>query len=440
MPRPKSKPSEVRSRVVGLRLREQEWAGLKTLAAQLDQPPSRLLRRLLREALTGGPDYFTDELRELHRMRVELSAIGRNLNQLARAANQGEALAGEDVRRVINAGLVQTAAVEELYVRGVEAARRRAVGAVIPRGDRIEGRGKTANKIRGRVRMRYEAESFTGLEDARLGSRPRGRRKWTGTVGQRARASRRLPQAVFKISSYSHSGGAVLGRVQYITREGELEAEGPNGERLDQVQLAHMVDVWSREAEAGRGRRLAMSAFVSFPADEDKEKATEAARQFFRAAFADNHDYVMAVHTDTKNFHVHVVVQVGGHDGKQLRIGREDLQDLRLLMAEKAAEQGIELDASPRWARGLEQERRPGVKIEGILRRFQSPEHALERAWLLGASRRTQLEALAEVRGGPDADRPPPARVCPAGEHLVTLAQGQEESAEKVQTMKAGWS
>ena len=128
MPRPKSKLSEVRSRVVGLRLREQEWAGLKTLAAQLGQPPSRLLRRLLREALTGGPDYFTDELRELHRMRVELSAIGRNLNQLARAANQGGALAGEDVRRVINAGLVQTAAVEELYVRGVEAARRRAVG------------------------------------------------------------------------------------------------------------------------------------------------------------------------------------------------------------------------------------------------------------------------------------------------------------------------
>ena len=287
--------------------------------------------------------------------------------------------------------------------------------------------------------MRYEAESFTGLEDARRGSRPRGRRQWTGTVGQRAHASRRLPQAVFKISSYSHSGGAVLGRVQYITREGEVEAEGPNGERLGQAELAHIVDVWSREAAVGRGRRVAMSAFVSFPADEDKEQATEAARQFFRAAFAENHDYVMAVHTDTNNFHVHVVVQMGGHDGKQLRIGRADLQDLRLLFAEKAHEQGIELDASPRWARGLEAARGPSRKVEGMMRRWKSPEHALAGAWFLSAARRTQLEALVEVRGGPD---PAAAAVTPleyarAAERLVTRAQGQEPGEEKVQTMKA---
>lgn len=280
-----------------------------------------------------------------------------------------------------------------------------------------------------------DEESFTDLEAARRGRLPR--RRWTGTGGQRARAARCLPQAVFKISSWSRSGGAVMGRFQYITREGEVEAEGPTGERLETERLAHMVDVWSEEAR--RGGRVAMSAVLSFPAAVDQEKATETARQFFREAFADNHDYVFAAHSDTNNFHVHVVVQAGGLDGKQLRIGREDIQDLRMLMAEKAAEQGIELDASPRWARGLEKERRPGVKIEGMLRRFQSPEHALERAWLLGSSRRSQLEALAEVRGGTATDRPvTPLEYARAGERLVTLAQGQEESAEKAQTMKAG--
>ena len=306
-----------------------------------------------------------------------------------------------------------------------------------------------------------DADRFTDLEAARRGRLPR--RRWTGTGGQRARAARRLPQAVFKISSWSRSGGAVRGRFQYITREGEVEAEGPTGERLAPERLAHVVDVWSEEGR--RGGRVAMSAVLSFPAAVDQEQATEAARQFFRAAFADNHDYVFAAHRDTTNFHVHVVVQAAGLDGKQLRIGRADLQDLRLLMAEKAAgldgkqlrigradlqdlrllmaekaaEQGIELDASPRWARGLEAARRPGVKIEGMRRRFQSPEEALERAWLLGSSRRTQLEALAAVRGGPDADRPvSPLEYVRAGERLVTLAQGQEESAEKAQTMKAG--
>lgn len=130
MARPKSKLSEVRSRVVGIRLREQEWAGLKTLAAQLDQPPSRLIRRLLREALTGGPDYFDDGLLELRRMHRELAAIGRNLNQLTRAANEGGAVSGDEVRRVINAGIVQTEAVKELYLRAIRAAVNREVVAL----------------------------------------------------------------------------------------------------------------------------------------------------------------------------------------------------------------------------------------------------------------------------------------------------------------------
>ena len=52
MPRPKSKLSEVRSRVAfGIRLREQEWAGLKHPGgADSARPPSRLLRRLLRRS------------------------------------------------------------------------------------------------------------------------------------------------------------------------------------------------------------------------------------------------------------------------------------------------------------------------------------------------------------------------------------------------------
>ena len=287
--------------------------------------------------------------------------------------------------------------------------------------------------------MRYpdEDESFTGLDTARRGRQ--ARRRWTGSLGQRARASRRLPPVVFKITSYSHSAGAVWARVEYVSREGELEAEGPNGELLDQAQLEQMVEDWNRETVEGKGRRFAMSAVVSFPPDVDEEKATEAARQFFCEAFADNHDYVFAGHSDTKNFHVHVVVQAAGHDGKQIRLNRDDIQDLRLLFAEKAAEQGIELDASPRWARGLEAERPPGRKVEGMIRRWRSPEHALEGAWFLSSSRRAQLGALVEVRSGPDSDAAAvtPLEYARAAERLVTLAQGQEQGAEKVQSMKA---
>ena len=122
--------NKVRSRMAGIRLREDEWAALQRLAAQLGQNPSRIIRRLIREAITGGPDYFDDGLREQHRMRVALTAIGTNLNQLARAANQGQSLDGADVRRVINAGLVQVAGVEALYHQAVAAARGRTARAL----------------------------------------------------------------------------------------------------------------------------------------------------------------------------------------------------------------------------------------------------------------------------------------------------------------------
>ena len=127
MARPKSKPHEVRSKMAFVRLREEELAGLKQLAEDLNETPSRVIRRLIREALTGGPDYFDDGVLDLRRMYRELNSIGRNLNQLSRAANKGEVVGGDDVRRVINAGLVQMEAVKGLYGRAVKAAVKRAV-------------------------------------------------------------------------------------------------------------------------------------------------------------------------------------------------------------------------------------------------------------------------------------------------------------------------
>ena len=232
--------------------------------------------------------------------------------------------------------------------------------------------------------MRYQDDdSFLDLESSKSGSKPRsgrrglgGGRGWKGSVSQRVRAARGLPPAMLKISSYSHNSGAVWDRVNYVARDGELEVEAPDGEKLDQVALEQMVADWSDEEMQGNRRVIAMSAMVSFSAGVDKEKATETARQFFGEAFGKNHDYVFAAHEDTKNFHVHVVVRAAGENGQQLRITKADIQELRELLAEKAHEQGIELDASPRWARGLEVEERLSRGAEArILRSVEKAPH-----------------------------------------------------------------
>ena len=223
--------------------------------------------------------------------------------------------------------------------------------------------------------MRYhDDDSFTGLGHAKRGQAAPGRRgPWRGTTRQRLATAEGRPNAVFKISSYSHSGGAVASRLEYIGREGELELEGPNGDLIRQAELGELVADWCADAGGGNRSVLAMSALVAFPAGVDETQATEAARQFFRDAFGDNHDYAFAPHTDAAHFHVHVVVQAAGHDGTQLRIDKAEIQALRELFAEKALEQGIELDASPRAARGLDPLQQPQREIEAMLRRGATP-------------------------------------------------------------------
>ena len=142
MGRPKKVHMAARSRSRNIRLHLAEDEGLKQLAERLGQTPSRLIRRLIREALTGGPDYFEDGVLEIITMHRELAAIGRNLNQLVRTANRGGRISGDDVRGVLNAGIVQMEAAKGLYLRAVKATLGRAVlplyaeaGVPLPQGE-----------------------------------------------------------------------------------------------------------------------------------------------------------------------------------------------------------------------------------------------------------------------------------------------------------------
>ena len=122
MGRPRLEPGRGRSEMAHVRLWPEEKEGLAQLAEILGETPSRVMRRLLREAINGGPDYFEDRRYEIRGLRRQLSALGRNLNQLVRQIHRGELVAGDDVRRAVNACNVQVEAVRVIYLRAVEAA------------------------------------------------------------------------------------------------------------------------------------------------------------------------------------------------------------------------------------------------------------------------------------------------------------------------------
>ena len=153
MGRPKSNPPEIHSKMAGVRLREEEWEGLKQLAENLGETPSRVIRRLIREALTGSPDYFEEGLLDLRRMHRELASIGRNLNQMTKAVNRGRVVNGEEMRGVINAGLVQMEAVKALYFRAVKTTVKRmvwplyqAAGLPLPQAEAGKEQGEAGDK------------------------------------------------------------------------------------------------------------------------------------------------------------------------------------------------------------------------------------------------------------------------------------------------------
>ena len=130
MPRVKLAAGEAKTSSLRVRVKPQEHAALQTLAKALDEPPSRVMRRLLREAITGGPDYFEDGLNEIRTAHRELAAVGRNINQLAKAANRDERIVGKDLRRNLAAAKQQVDRLTVLFRDAVERVHRRNVDRV----------------------------------------------------------------------------------------------------------------------------------------------------------------------------------------------------------------------------------------------------------------------------------------------------------------------
>lgn len=241
---------------------------------------------------------------------------------------------------------------------------------------------------------RASKESVGLLDEERRGRRAResgdlsiGGRAWQGHLGDRIRVAKKFPQAVLKISSHNTGKNRVAARLRYIARQGRLPLETDEGVMLDGVEeIDALVDNWAVDFPDRKNSRDAMSLVISLPAGTDEKAATSAAREFLAESFSENHEYVFAAHDDTENFHIHVVIKSRGRDGKPMRSSRRDPQLWRQLYAEKARAEGIELDASPRFARGEGRRTPPTAVFEKRRRREplvvddEAAKRALQRA------------------------------------------------------------
>ena len=73
-----------------VRLTEQEADAFKAYAEQCGIGRATLVRQFIRERINQSPDLIDTEITEFRKAVTQLSAIGRNLNQITKAANAGK--------------------------------------------------------------------------------------------------------------------------------------------------------------------------------------------------------------------------------------------------------------------------------------------------------------------------------------------------------------
>jgi type IV secretion system T-DNA border endonuclease VirD2 len=119
-----------------------------------------------------------------------------------------------------------------------------------------------------------------------------------------------------------------------------------------------------------------------------------AVRALAHAELSDNHDYVLALHTDTPRPHVHLTVQAEGLDRTRFNPRPVQLNRFRERFARELRARGIAAEATPRRARGqgIAGSSMALVKLRARLRTEGSRR-------ITNADRRTNEQAIAIARG-----------------------------------------
>lgn len=86
--------------VVHVRISADEKVAFNALATGVESSESKLLRSLIRSA-SGFVEMDSETIEALEKVKRELSAQGRNLNQIARAANRGRVVWSDDDKNLV---------------------------------------------------------------------------------------------------------------------------------------------------------------------------------------------------------------------------------------------------------------------------------------------------------------------------------------------------
>ena len=211
-----------------------------------------------------------------------------------------------------------------------------------------------------------------------------------------ARIVRQAPEVVVKVTGRQRGGSHVTAHLDYIGRKGDVEIETRDGEILTAKEdIVERAAEWSDTLQwRSRPTVSSVSLIFSMPEGTDPEKVLGAVRALAHAELSDNHDYVLALHTDTPRPHVHLTVQAEGLDRTRFNPRPVQLNRFRERFARELRARGVAAEATPRRARGqgIAGSSMALVKLRARLRTEGSRQ-------ITQSDRRTNEQAIAVARG-----------------------------------------
>jgi hypothetical protein len=181
---------------------------------------------------------------------------------------------------------------------------------------------------------------------------------------QTAHTIGRTPEVMVQVKAGARTLRGANRLLDYIGREGDLGVETDTGDRADGKGFERaLTEDWDLDLEAHprqshrsvRGRRLPKLVhhiLFSMPPGTPPDKVLRAVRKLAVNEWQRKHRYAMALHTDTKAPHVHVVVKAMSEQGERLNIRKATLRDWRRRFAEHLRELGVAANATERAVRG----------------------------------------------------------------------------------------
>ena len=196
---------------------------------------------------------------------------------------------------------------------------------------------------------------------------PALRHKAAGIRGRIKATVRRAPQVMVKVTGGGRGTRAIGAHISYIDRDGRLPVEDDRGAIREGKEVARdVVEQWryggSYIRERG-DRREALNVTLSMPDGTDPLAVQRAGREFAQTELK-GHRWVMVLHDDQANPHVHISVRVESQTGERLNPRKADLHRWRETFAEKLRGWGVEAEATRRQTRGMSRESVPLWQIK----------------------------------------------------------------------------